>query len=287
MKDRHIPDSAVLKPGRVAVREVTARSLLCRSGIEGVDYAVNPYTGCAHGCLYCYASFMKRFTGHQAPWGQFVDVKVNAPAVLARELRRPRSGEVLLSSVTDPYQPLEREYQLTRSIMQLLRQQESLTVSILTKSDLVLRDLDILRSFPGLEVGFTVTTADDRIGRLVEPGAPVPSRRLNALARLGCNGIRTWAFLGPVLPVLGDNERQLSTVLEKLSSAGAGEIAVDCFNPYPSAVSRLESLFRQEFPHLVPRWQQVLGNYREYQDGLRQGITGLSRQKGIPLQILF
>jgi len=271
----------------VPIREISARSLLCRSGIEGVDYAINPYTGCAHACLYCYASFMKRFTGHQAPWGQFVDVKVNAPAVLARELRRPRSGEVLLSSVTDPYQPLEREYRLTRSIMQLLRQQESLAVSILTKSDLVLRDLDILRDFPGLEVGFTVTTADDRLGRLVEPGAPLPSRRLAALARLGRHGIRTWAFLGPVLPVLGDNERQLSTALEKLSSTGVGEIVVDSFNPYPSAVSRLDFLFRREFPHLVPRWQQVLGGYREYQEELKQRMTDLSRQKGIPLRVLF
>ncbi|HAL61831.1 MAG TPA: hypothetical protein DCP08_05420, partial [Chloroflexi bacterium] len=88
------------------LREIEARSVLSKSGISAVTYALNPYVGCQHGCVYCYSVFMKRFTGHREEWGTFVDVKVNAPQVLARELKRAKPGEVLLSSVTDPYQPL-------------------------------------------------------------------------------------------------------------------------------------------------------------------------------------
>ena len=102
------------------VNEINARTILSKSGIPGMDYCINPYVGCAHACKYCYATFMKRFTGHIEPWGSFVDVKINAAELLRRQLKRSKRGRVMLSSVTDPYQPVEEKYRLTRKCLEVL-----------------------------------------------------------------------------------------------------------------------------------------------------------------------
>jgi DNA repair photolyase len=183
-----------------AIKENFARSILSKSGIPGIDYCLNPYTGCAHGCKYCYASFMKRFTGHLEAWGAFVDVKINAPEVLCRQLKRAPRGNVMISTVTDPYQPLEDQYKITRRCLEVLLEHQ-LPVSILTKSALVLRDLDLLKKFREIEVGVTVTTDDDKIRRAFEPNAPPIEARIRALKELSGNGIKTFVFIGPVLPM--------------------------------------------------------------------------------------
>ena len=185
----------------VSIKEITAKSVLTASGIPGVDYCINPYVGCRHACRYCYASFMKRFTGHDEPWGSFVDVKVNAAEALKKQLRRAKSGNVILSSVTDAYQPAEARYRITRRCLEEL-QGSALSVSILTKSPLVLRDMDIFKKNPdGVEVGLSVTTDDDSVREAFEPGAPSVGLRIKALATLRENGIKTYAFIGPVLPM--------------------------------------------------------------------------------------
>jgi DNA repair photolyase len=183
------------------IREKKVKSILSKSGIPGVDYCVNPYVGCSHGCRYCYATFMKRFTGHKEEWGTFVDVKMNAAEVLGRELKKARPGHVMISSVTDAYQErVEGKYKLTRRCLEaLLRYQFS--VGILTKSPLVLRDLDLLEQFKDVEVGFTVSTDRDEIRKIFEPQAPPIQARLQALKTLHEKGIKTYAFIGPVLPM--------------------------------------------------------------------------------------
>jgi len=179
------------------VREVLAKSVLSKSQI--FDYAVNPYVGCAHGCSYCYARFMKRFTGHTEPWGAFVDVKVNAVELLGREIVRKKPGRTWVSGVCDAYQPLEKRYRLTRGCLEiLLRHRWPVTVQ--TRSPLVLRDLDLLRGAPDLEVGFSVTTSDEEIRKLFEPGAPSIPARLEALGELHTAGVRTFAMIAPLLP---------------------------------------------------------------------------------------
>ncbi|MBU1880252.1 MAG: radical SAM protein, partial [Chloroflexi bacterium] len=171
------------------VREIACKSILTKSGIGAVDYAANPYVGCAHACAYCYATFMKRFTGHREEWGTFVDVKVNAAEVLARQLRRARPGGITFSTVTDAYQPLEEEYLLTQACLEVLAGYDH-PVSILTKSALVLRDLDLIRRLHDAEVAFTITTLDDEVRARFEPGAsPIPAR-LEALQALAGAGVR-------------------------------------------------------------------------------------------------
>ncbi len=185
---------------KVKISEKPAKTILTRSGIDEVDYCLNPYTGCFHGCIYCYATFMKRFSGHMEPWGTFVDVKINAHEILEKQLSRISTGSVMISSVTDPYQPAESRYRITRKCLEVLADSE-LEVSVLTKSPLVLRDIDLFARFGSMKVGVTVTTDDDRIRRIFEPNAPPVSARIRALRELREKGIYTYAFIGPVLPM--------------------------------------------------------------------------------------
>ena len=179
------------------VREIAARSVLSKSKVY--DYVVNPYTGCQHACTYCYARFMKRFTGHREPWGEFVDVKVNAPDLLQRETKRKRKGRVWVSGVCDPYQPLEARYQITRRCLEILIA-NTWPVTVQTRSHLVARDIDLFKAAKDIEVGMTITTADESIRRLFEPHAPSIESRIQALGELHAAGISTFAMIAPMLP---------------------------------------------------------------------------------------
>jgi DNA repair photolyase len=179
------------------IKEVQAKSILSISKVY--PYVINPYTGCQHNCSYCYARFMKRFTGHREPWGQFVDVKVNAPELLSTELGRKKRDRVWISGVCDPYQPVEEKYQLTRQCLALLAK-ANWPVTIQTRSPLVLRDLDILKTGAEFEVGFSITTADDKVRKLFEPLAPSIPDRIKALDELHQAGIKTFVMIAPMLP---------------------------------------------------------------------------------------
>lgn len=179
------------------VKEIETKSILSKSQIY--DYALNAYVGCQHNCVYCYAKFMKRFTGHREPWGAFVDVKINAPDLLAREVKKKRKGKVWISGVCDAYQPLEKKYMLTRRCLEILVER-GWPVTIQTKSPLVLRDVEILKRSADCEVGFTITTADEKVRRIFEPGAPPIAKRVETLAILHSEGIKTFVMVAPMLP---------------------------------------------------------------------------------------
>lgn len=179
------------------VQEIRAKTILSRSKIY--PYVVNPYTGCQHGCSYCYARFMKRVTGHKEPWGEFVDVKVNAAELLREEIKKKKRAQVWVSGVCDPYQPLEARHRLTRSCLEILVR-EDWPVRVQTRSPLVTRDLDLLREAHDLEVGLSITTADDSVRRLFEPRAPAIGERLRALEELHGAGVKTFVMIAPMLP---------------------------------------------------------------------------------------
>lgn len=179
------------------ITEIQAKTILSSSQIY--DYAINPYVGCQHGCSYCYARFMKRFTGHKEPWGEFVDVKINAPELLSREIRKKKKGEVWMSGVCDPYQPIEKRYRLTRQCLEILFRQDW-PVVIQTRSPLVLRDLDLFERAERLKVGLSIPTAEDDIRRIFEPQAPPIAERLRAVEELHRHGIRTYVMIAPLLP---------------------------------------------------------------------------------------
>jgi DNA repair photolyase len=182
------------------VKEVLAKSILSKSGIPGADYCVNAYVGCSHACIYCYATFMKKYTGHTEPWGTFVDVKVNAAELLRKQMQKAKRGHVMLSSVTDAYQPLELKYRLTRQCLEILLEHK-FPVGILTKSPLVIRDIDIIKRFDEIEVGITISTDDEKMRKIFEPGAPPIEARISTLRKLKEQGIKTYVFIGPMLPM--------------------------------------------------------------------------------------
>ena len=229
----------------LVVREIQCKSILTKSGIEGVDYAINPYVGCAHGCAYCYAVFMKRFTGHSEEWGTFVDVKVNAAQVLSRQLKRAKPGNITFGTVTDAYHHLEAEHGITRECLEVLLDYH-FPVSILTKSDLVLRNLDLIKKLEDSEVAFSVNTLDEEVRRRFEPGASPIAARLQALRSLSKAGIPTWAFCGPVLPSITDGESSLDALFAELKRAGVGYVLVDSLNLRGAVRGRLTRVLKDQ-----------------------------------------
>jgi DNA repair photolyase len=211
-------------PGPV-VREIEAKSILNPSKIH--DYCVNPYTGCQVGCVYCYASlFMRRYSGHSEPWGAFVDVKINAPALLAKQIVKAKRGTIWFASVCDPYQPLEERYTVTRRCLEVLVGRD-FPVEIQTKSARIRRDIDLIRRIPDVEVGFTIATEDETIARQFEPNASPVGERIEVLREFKAAGVRTFAFAGPLLP--GNPERLAS----KLAGA-ADRVLIDRMNYVPA-----------------------------------------------------
>ena len=219
------------------IKEIEAKGILSKCGIPGIDFVINPYIGCRFGCKYCYASFMGRFVGKKInDWGGYVYPKINAPELLKKEVEKklPHKGkgkEIFLSSVTDPYQGLEAKYQLTRKCLEVLADWGfEGTLSILTKSNLVTRDIDVLKRFQQAVVGLTVTSADDGISRYFEKYAPPVSERFEALKKLNLAGIKTYAFIGPLLPHFVADEAGMEKVFHKLVEAGTKDIYVEHLN---------------------------------------------------------
>jgi DNA repair photolyase len=183
------------------IRHVATRSIVTKSKLPDADFVINSYTGCTHGCVYCYAEFMCRFTGHAGEkWGTFMDIKEGG------RMPGPKTLEgktILIGSVTDPYNHLEKKYQKTRTILTRLGDFDT-HVEVLTKSPLVLRDIDILSGLKNLRVGISLSTMDTGLARLIEPHAASPQDRLETMKQLKAAGIETYAFVSPLFPLLSD-----------------------------------------------------------------------------------
>ncbi|HOK34906.1 MAG TPA: radical SAM protein [Candidatus Paceibacterota bacterium] len=256
---------------------IQCKTLLTKSRLPETDYCINPYVGCLHGCVYCYARFMKRFTGHDEPWGHFLDVKINAPEVLAKELsRKPKRGVVLLGSVTDAYQPVEQKYRITRTILKILLQHD-FPVSVLTKSNLVVRDLDLFKQFSQCEVGLTVTTTEQGIARNFEPHSSTPKQRIEALDTLHRSGITTYAFIGPILPELTDLEAIFAAISGKVDFVMAESLNLRCGN-----WENIQDLLKNKYPHLLSLYQSRFP--RTYWTQVEKELRILSEKFKIPLK---
>ncbi len=256
------------------ITEIRAKSILNRSSIG--DYVINPYVGCQHACIYCYAQFYARRWGRTDPWGSYVEIKVNAPELLAREVRRKRVGVVYISSMTDPYQPVEREYEITRRLLHVLVERDW-PVLVQTKSPLVLRDVDILRRFSRAKVGLTVITLREEVRRAMEPGAPSVDERIQALEELRRTGIETYAFVGPIPPWT-----ELEEVIELVRELGGlvDVIYFDRLNLKPGLAQKLDGVVRR----LSGRedWRSGLGDYYK---GLKRSL--IPRLEGMGIRYVF
>ncbi len=261
----------------MSINPIRARSILQKSGLPAAAYVINPYTGCVHGCVYCYARFMKRFTGHAEPWGAFLDARVNAAEVLRGQLarrREPLKELVFFSSVTDPYQPAEKQHRLTRSLLEVLLEYQ-VPVSILTKSDLVLRDIDLLERFESCKVGLSLMTLDEALARKLEPRAASPARRIRALTALRAAGIRTQAFISPYLPGISDLDR----LVEALSGS-IDEIGVEAINTRGGNWQGVGRVLAQDAPELTVECAH-LAKDDSYWNALEVRLVQLAEQHGM------
>jgi DNA repair photolyase len=241
--------------------EKACKTALSHSGIYGWEYVINPYRGCEHGCKYCYAPNIVKTS--RTTWGQEVEVKKNIPNILAKELKNKKPKLVGLSSVTDPYQPLEEQFRLTRYCLeQLLRYK--FPISIITKSPLILRDIDLLKRFEYSEITISISTINNKISHLIEPKAPSVRVRLEALEKLSENGLNTYAFLGPLLPIVEPEE--IPEFVETLQQTGVKTIMVDTLNLKPGIWSDIEQFLKNERYTLEKIRNRLFNNKNYYPD---------------------
>jgi len=184
----------------INVKERQVNSYITKSKLPDADYVINPYIGCTHKCIYCYAEFMKRFTNHSEDWGDFIDIKLTKNKI---NIKKITGKSVLLGSVTDAYNPYEKKNQITRKILEQLINCNA-HIEVLTKSDLVLRDIDLFKQIKSLRIGISLNTLDDNFRKLTEPHASSVDKRINALKTLHENGIETYLFMSPIFPEITD-----------------------------------------------------------------------------------
>jgi len=248
----------------VEVKEVKCKTIMSKSGLYDSDYSINPYRGCSHGCVYCYAPLVLR---EKRKWGTFIEVKTNASDVLLKDIKNKR-GSILISSVTDPYQPIEEKYRITRLILEKLN--KNFSVSILTKSSLVLRDLDLFKKL-NCEVGLTITTMDENFSKIFEPSASSPEERLKALKILKDSGIKTYIFFGPLLPFISDID--LEDTMNKFLGAKTDKIFIDRLNiKRGDHWNKIKEVLEKNYPEMVEKWEKVLFSKNDYYDNLKQRI---------------
>ena len=257
----------------IKVREIQVKSILSTSNLPVADYSVNPYVGCPHACKYCYASFMKRFTGHPEPWGTFLDVKYWP------EIRNPgkyAGKQLFIGSVTDPYGPQEEIYKRTRALLEQL-QGSGAEISIATKSDLVLRDLDLIKTFPHARVSWSVNTLDERFQADMDMAVSI-SRRLAAMKAFHEAGIRTTCFISPIFPGITD----IPAIVEQAEDK-CNLIWLENLNLRGSYKSVILEYINKRYPHLVPLYREIYQKgSRGYWEELDAAIRQLAEKRGLP-----
>jgi DNA repair photolyase len=244
------------------------RAALSKSRLPGLVYSLNPYFGCEHNCIYCYSPSVFRSETVAQNWGKFVKAKKNIPEVLMTEIQRFETGTVGVSTVTDPYQPAESNFKLTRKCLEILSKNR-FPISIQTKSDLVLRDVDIIKS-TGSEVGVTLTTLNEDVARKIEPNASRPDRRIQILEEFHSRQVKTWIFLGPIIPEINDDSENIAGILD-VARRTKSKVLFDKLNLKMWVLERMRPTVEQFKPDLITRitdlvkadsnwWQTVSSN---------------------------
>jgi DNA repair photolyase len=269
--------------------EIQVKSVLNRVQGMGFDWSINPYRGCSHACVYCFARKTHWYLDQDGVnnWSSRIFVKTNAPEVLRKELAKPSwtHEEVHLGTATDPYQPAEGAYHITRQILEALRDHNT-PVAIVTKSTMVLRDKDVLGQLargPGATVCFSITTVDPELGREIEPDVPPPQRRLEVMRELADAGVDTAVLLAPVIPGITDAPQQLEAVVKAAKRYRAGALWTNALH--------LGDVTRQAFfdylvkyrPTLVPEYERLYrGKYTPaaYRRRVQEVVASLKRRAG-------
>jgi len=217
------------------IKQIKCKTALSKSFLPGLDYSLNPYRGCQHNCAYCYVPNVLRINRNS--WGSFVDARINIPSILLKELRNKKSGTIGISTVTDPYQPIESKFKLTRYCLEQLIK-FNFPVCIQTKSKLVIRDIDLISKLSNAEIMFSIGTLDDTERKTLEPNASSINDRLESMKKCSDEKIKTSVFFGPVYPTI--KIENLQEIIDTFIDFGAKEIMVDKFNLKPGIFKNIK-----------------------------------------------
>ena len=256
----------------MVIKEIEVKDIMTKTNLPVSDYAVNPYVGCTHACKYCYASFMKRFTNHQEPWGEFVDIK-NLP-----EINKPGKyvgKEAFFSSVTDPYQPLEKKYGRTRAMLEQF-QNTGISLSISTKSDLILRDLDLIKAFPGAHVSWSINTLDEAFRQEMDRAVSI-ERRLEAMRQFYEAGVETTCFISPIFPGITD----VIAIIERVKGQ-CNMVWLENLNLRGDYRKRILDWVHARHPELDGLYQEIYSKKkRDYWEDLDREIRAYTAREGM------
>lgn len=257
---------------KLAVKTIETKNIVTKSNLPVCDFSVNPYIGCEHACKYCYASFMKRFTNHPEEWGYFLDVKDWG------KIKNPEkySGkELFIGSVTDAYQPAEEKYKRTRALLEQL-QGSGAKLSIATKSDLILRDLDLIKTFPDTEVSFSINTLDENFKDDMDCAASI-ARRINAMKEFYKAGIRTTCFISPIFPKITD----VKAIIKETKSF-CNLVWLENLNLRGNYRPIILNYIAEKYPELVPLYNAIYSkNDRTYWFELDAEIRAFCKKEGL------
>lgn len=254
------------------IKDIAVKGIFTKSNLPVCDYSVNPYVGCLYACRYCYASFMKRFTNHPEPWGEFADIK-HWP-----EITNPQKyagKDIFIGSVTDPYQPLEKIYGRTRAFLQQM-QGSGCKISIATRSDLILRDLDLIKSFPEARVSWSINTLDESFRKDMDKAVSI-ERRLEAMKAFYDAGVRTTCFISPIFPAISD----VPAIIRRVKGQ-CNLIWLENLNLRGSYKAVILDYIAQKRPELLPLYREIYQkNNRSYWAALDEEIRLFAVQEGL------
>lgn len=260
----------------VVLNNIDVKSVMTKSSLPVGGYSVNPYVGCPHACKYCYASFMKRFTGHTEPWGSFLDVKHWRPLGNPHKYDGQR---IVIGSVTDGYNPYEEKFCNTRRLLEELVGCEA-EILICTKSDLVLRDLDLLKRFPKVTVAWSINTLDEKFRADMDKAVSI-ERRLNAMRQIYDEGIRTVCFVSPIFPGITD----VRTIIEKVKDF-ADLIWLENLNLRGQFKGVIMNYIENKYPALVPLYDDIYNlKLPYYWQALERSISEYAHEQGLPYRV--
>ena len=258
------------------IREIEVQSVMTKSSLPVGGFSVNPYVGCPHACKYCYASFMKRFTGHTEPWGTFLDVKHWKPIANPHKYDGQR---IVIGSVTDGYNPYEEEFCRTRRLLEELKGTNA-EIMICTKSDLVLRDLDLLKKFPKVTVSWSINTLDEQFRKDMDRAVSI-ERRIAAMRKVYEAGIRTVCFVSPIFPGITD----VKAIIERVRDF-ADLIWLENLNLRGQFKGTIMSYIKDNHPDVHALYDEIYNKKRmDYWESLEKEISMFAKQNGFPYMV--
>ncbi|KUO43428.1 MAG: hypothetical protein APU95_06170 [Hadesarchaea archaeon YNP_N21] len=268
----------------VEYSNIICRTALSTSRLPGLRYSLNPYLGCEHGCIYCYSRSVFRDREMALRWGKFVRAKTNLLEVVAKEVRRKPKGTVGISTVTDPYQPLESKLELTRGAIEILAAND-FPISIQTKSNLILRDADVIKP-KNFDVGVTITTLDNDMAKKIEPLAPTPSARAQVIEEFSSRGVQTWIFLGPIIPTINDDAQNIESII-KIAERTGSKLLYDKLNLKNWVLESISPFLEKERPGLREKIFPLLSLRSDYWAGIRSKIEHLCKKHSVRCEPAF